>query len=57
MKKRVLNAALAALLALSLGACGGSAMVLVIAPEPNVVANPATVGACHTRAQLSVLLL
>ena len=37
--------------------CVISAMVFVIAPEPNEVANPATVGACQTRAQLSTLLL
>ena len=34
-----------------------SAMVLVIAPDPSVVARPATVGACQTRAQLSTLLV
>jgi len=28
-----------------------SSMLLVIAPLPNVVARPATVGACHKRAQ------
>jgi hypothetical protein len=28
-----------------------SAMELVIAPEPNVAARPATVGLCHNRAQ------
>ena len=35
--------------------CVMSSMVLVIAPEPSVVARPATVGACQTRAQLSTL--
>ncbi len=34
-----------------------SAMVLVMAPEPSVMARPATVGAWHTRAQLSTLLV
>ena len=34
-----------------------SAKELVIAPEPNVVARPATVGACQVRAQLSMLLV
>ncbi len=29
----------------------------VIAPEPNVVARPATVGACQVRAQWSMLLV
>jgi hypothetical protein len=30
---------------------------LVIAPEPKVVARPATEGACQVRAQLSMLLV
>ena len=34
-----------------------SSMVLVIAPEPNVFARPATVGACHNRAQWSTLFV
>ena len=34
-----------------------SSMVFVIAPEPSVVARPATVGACQTRAQLSTLFV
>jgi hypothetical protein len=34
-----------------------SLMLLVIAPEPNVLARPANVGACQTRAQLSTLLV
>ena len=37
--------------------CVISRIVFVIAPDPSVVARPATVGACQTRAQLSVLLL
>ena len=34
-----------------------SAKELVIAPEPNAVARPATVGACHVRAQWSMLFV
>ena len=34
-----------------------SSMELVIAPEPSVVARPATVGACQVRAQWSMLLV
>ena len=34
-----------------------SAIVLVMAPEPSVIARPATDGECQTRAQLSTLLL
>ena len=34
-----------------------SSMLLVIAPLPNVVARPATVGACQRRAQWSTLLV
>jgi len=30
---------------------------LVMAPDPNVAASPATVGACHVRAQWSMLLV
>ena len=37
--------------------CVISSMVFVMAPEPSVVASPATVGAWQTRAQLSVLLV
>ena len=36
---------------------GKSAKELVMAPEPNVVASPATVGACQVRAQWSMLLV
>ena len=38
-------------------ACSMSSIVLVIAPLPNVFARPATVGACHNRAQWSTLLV
>jgi hypothetical protein len=34
-----------------------SAMLLVIAPLPTVVARPATVAACQLRAQLSMLFV
>jgi hypothetical protein len=34
-----------------------SAKELVMAPEPKVVARPATVGACQVRAQWSMLLV
>ena len=34
-----------------------SAKEFVIAPEPNDIARPATVGACQVRAQLSTLLV
>ena len=34
-----------------------SAIVFVMAPEPSVVARPATVGLCQTRAQLSTLFV
>jgi hypothetical protein len=34
-----------------------SAILLVIAPLPTVVARPATVAACQLRAQLSMLLV
>ncbi len=34
-----------------------SSMEFVIAPEPSMVARPATVGACQTRAQQSTLFV
>ena len=34
-----------------------SSIVLVMAPEPSVVASPETVAEWHTRAQLSTLLV